>query len=135
MQEGSLRCDVNISVRPVGQEEFGTKVEIKNMNSFSAIAKAIDYEIERQIAAVEAGEPIYQETRLWEEGPQRTKSMRMKEGSSDYRYFPEPDLPPIEVSADQLSEWKSQLPELPAEKRKRYQAEDWAVGLRHDGDD
>ncbi|MEL7054245.1 MAG: Asp-tRNA(Asn)/Glu-tRNA(Gln) amidotransferase subunit GatB, partial [Cyanobacteria bacterium J06588_5] len=81
MQEGSLRCDVNISVRPVGQEEFGTKVEIKNMNSFSAIAKAIDYEIDRQIAAVEAGEPIYQETRLWEEGPQRTKSMRMKEGS------------------------------------------------------
>ncbi len=98
MNEGSLRCDVNISVRPVGQKEFGTKVEIKNMNSFSAIQKAIDYEIERQIAAVENGEPIYQETRLWEEGTQRTKSMRLKEGSSDYRYFPEPDLPPIEVS-------------------------------------
>ncbi len=123
MQEGSLRCDVNISVRPVGQAEFGTKVEIKNMNSFSAIAKAIDYEIERQIAAVEAGEPIYQETRLWEEGPQRTKSMRMKEGSSDYRYFPEPDLPPIEVTADQLNEWRSHLPELPAQKRQRYEAE------------
>ncbi|CAN5847096.1 Asp-tRNA(Asn)/Glu-tRNA(Gln) amidotransferase subunit GatB [soil metagenome] len=123
MQEGSLRCDVNISVRPVGQAEFGTKVEIKNMNSFSAIAKAIDYEIERQIAAVEAGEPIYQETRLWEEGPQRTKSMRMKEGASDYRYFPEPDLPPIEVTADQLSEWRSHLPELPAQKRQRYEAE------------
>jgi aspartyl-tRNA(Asn)/glutamyl-tRNA(Gln) amidotransferase subunit B len=120
MQEGSLRCDVNISVRPVGQAEFGTKVEIKNMNSFSAIAKAIDYEIERQIAAVEAGEPIYQETRLWEEGPQRTKSMRLKEGSSDYRYFPEPDLPPIEVSADQLAQWTAELPELPASKRKRY---------------
>jgi len=126
MQEGSLRCDVNISVRPVGQKEFGTKVEIKNMNSFSAIAKAIDYEIERQIAAVEAGEPIYQETRLWEEGPQRTKSMRLKEGSSDYRYFPEPDLPPIEVSKEQLSEWKAQLPELPAQKRKRYQED---IGL------
>lgn len=126
MQEGSLRCDVNISVRPVGQKEFGTKVEIKNMNSFSAIAKAIDYEIERQIAAVEAGEPIYQETRLWEEGPQRTKSMRMKEGSSDYRYFPEPDLPPIEVSVEQLDEWKGELPELPAQKRKRYQDE---IGL------
>ena len=126
MQEGSLRCDVNISVRPVGQKEFGTKVEIKNMNSFSAIAKAIDYEIERQIAAVEAGEPIYQETRLWEEGPQRTKSMRMKEGSSDYRYFPEPDLPPIEVSADQLKSWKDELPELPAQKRKRYQED---IGL------
>ena len=123
MQEGSLRCDVNISIRPVGQAEFGTKVEIKNMNSFSAIAKAIDYEIERQTAAIEAGEPIYQETRLWEEGPQRTKSMRMKEGSSDYRYFPEPDLPPIEVTADQLSEWRSHLPELPAQKRQRYEAE------------
>ncbi|MGB3671373.1 MAG: Asp-tRNA(Asn)/Glu-tRNA(Gln) amidotransferase subunit GatB [Phormidesmis sp.] len=121
MQEGSLRCDVNISVRPVGRKEFGTKVEIKNMNSFSAIAKAIDYEIERQIAAIEAGEPIYQETRLWEEGPQRTKSMRMKEGSSDYRYFPEPDLPPIEVSTEQLNAWKAQMPELPAQKRKRYQ--------------
>ena len=126
MQEGSLRCDVNISVRPVGQEKFGTKVEIKNMNSFSAIAKAIDYEIDRQIAAIEAGEPIYQETRLWEEGPQRTKSMRMKEGSSDYRYFPEPDLPPIEVSVDQLNTWKNELPELPAQKRHRYQEE---IGL------
>ncbi|MGB3298517.1 MAG: Asp-tRNA(Asn)/Glu-tRNA(Gln) amidotransferase subunit GatB, partial [Phormidesmis sp.] len=83
MQEGSLRCDVNVSVRPLGQEAFGTKVEIKNMNSFSAIAKAIDYEIARQIAAVEADEPIYQETRLWEEGTGRTKSMRLKEGSSD----------------------------------------------------
>ncbi len=114
---------MNVSVRPVGQKEFGTKVEIKNMNSFSAIAKAIDYEIERQIAAVEAGEPIYQETRLWEEGPQRTKSMRLKEGSSDYRYFPEPDLPPIEVTADQLKTWTSELPELPAQKRKRYEEE------------
>ncbi len=95
MQEGSLRCDVNISVRPVGQQEFGTKVEIKNMNSFSAIQKAIDYEIDRQIAAIEAEEEIFQETRLWEEGSQRTISMRKKEGSSDYRYFPEPDLPPL----------------------------------------
>ena len=123
MQEGSLRCDVNISVRPVGREEFGTKVEIKNMNSFSAIAKAIDYEIERQIATVEADEPIYQETRLWEEATGRTKSMRMKEGSSDYRYFPEPDLPPIEVTADQLKAWTAELPELPAAKRQRYEDE------------
>ena len=121
MQEGSLRCDVNISVRPVGQEKFGTKVEIKNMNSFSAIQKAIDYEIERQIAAVEAGEPIYQETRLWEEGNQRTISMRLKEGSSDYRYFPEPDLPPIEVSVEQREGWRGELPELPAQKRARYE--------------
>lgn len=123
MQEGSLRCDVNISVRPVGQKEFGVKVEIKNMNSFSAIQKAIEYEIERQIEAVEAGEPIIQETRLWEEGSQRTISMRVKEGSSDYRYFPEPDLPPIEVSKEQLSEWHSELPELPAQKRHRYESE------------
>ena len=121
MQEGSLRCDVNISVRPVGQKEFGVKVEIKNMNSFSAIQKAIDYEIERQIEAIETGEPIVQETRLWEEGSQRTISMRVKEGSSDYRYFPEPDLPPIEVSKEQLEQWRSELPELPAEKRHRYE--------------
>jgi aspartyl-tRNA(Asn)/glutamyl-tRNA(Gln) amidotransferase subunit B len=123
MQEGSLRCDVNISVRPVGQKEFGVKVEIKNMNSFSAIQKAIEYEIERQIEAVEAGEAIIQETRLWEEGSQRTISMRVKEGSSDYRYFPEPDLPPIEVSKEQLEEWRSTLPELPAQKRYRYESE------------
>jgi aspartyl-tRNA(Asn)/glutamyl-tRNA(Gln) amidotransferase subunit B len=123
MQEGSLRCDVNISVRPFGQKEFGTKVEIKNMNSFNAIQKAIEYEIERQIAAVEAGERIVQETRLWEEGSQRTISMRVKEGSSDYRYFPEPDLPPIEVSKEQLEQWRSQLPELPAQKRHRYESE------------
>jgi aspartyl-tRNA(Asn)/glutamyl-tRNA(Gln) amidotransferase subunit B len=123
MQEGSLRCDVNISIRPVGQKEFGTKVEIKNMNSFSAIQKAIEYEIQRQIEAVENNEPIFQETRLWEEGSQRTISMRSKEGSSDYRYFPEPDLPPMEVSKDQLETWKGQLPELPAAKRSRYEAE------------
>jgi aspartyl-tRNA(Asn)/glutamyl-tRNA(Gln) amidotransferase subunit B len=123
MQEGSLRCDVNISVRPVGQQEFGTKVEIKNMNSFNAIQRAIEYEIDRQITAIEAGERIIQETRLWEEGSQRTISMRVKEGSSDYRYFPEPDLPPIEVSTEQLEQWRSQLIELPAEKRHRYESE------------
>lgn len=123
MQEGSLRCDVNISVRPVGQKEFGTKVEIKNMNSFSAIQKAIEYEIERQIEAVENGDPIYQETRLWDESSQQTFSMRKKEGSSDYRYFPEPDLPPLEVSEERLNAWKQELPELPAQKRKRYEEE------------
>ncbi|NLQ05252.1 Asp-tRNA(Asn)/Glu-tRNA(Gln) amidotransferase subunit GatB [Cylindrospermopsis raciborskii] len=123
MQEGSLRCDVNISVRPVGEKKFGTKVEIKNMNSFSAIQRAIDYEIQRQIAAIEAGERIIQETRLWEEGSQRTSSMRVKEGSSDYRYFPEPDLAPIEVSHSQLETWRSELPELPAQKRHRYERE------------
>ena len=123
MQEGSLRCDVNISVRPVGREEFGTKVEIKNMNSFNAIERAIDYEIDRQIQALENGERIVQETRLWDEGKQCTFSMRVKEGASDYRYFPEPDLPPIEVSATQLQDWKSQLPELPSQKRSRYESQ------------
>jgi aspartyl-tRNA(Asn)/glutamyl-tRNA(Gln) amidotransferase subunit B len=123
MQEGSLRCDVNISVRPVGTEKFGTKVEIKNMNSFNAIHRAIDYEIERQIEALNTGEKIIQETRLWDEGSQRTFSMRVKEGSSDYRYFPEPDLGPIEVSPEQLERWKGELPELPASKRHRYETE------------
>ncbi|MBE9123974.1 Asp-tRNA(Asn)/Glu-tRNA(Gln) amidotransferase subunit GatB [Tychonema sp. LEGE 07199] len=123
MQEGSLRCDVNISVRPVGRKEFGTKVEIKNMNSFNAIERAIDYEIERQTQAIENGETIIQETRLWDENKQCTFSMRIKEGASDYRYFPEPDLPPIEVSTDQLQDWKAQLPELPAQKRHRYETQ------------
>ena len=123
MQEGSLRCDVNISVRPVGQEQFGVKVEIKNMNSFSAIQRAIEYEIERQIEAIENGDRIYQETRLWEEGSQRTISMRSKEGSSDYRYFPEPDLPPLMVSNAQKLDWQAALPELPAVKRSRYEQE------------
>ena len=123
MQEGSLRCDVNVSVRPVGQKAFGTKVEIKNMNSFNAIQRAIEYEIERQIEAIATGEPIVQETRLWEEGSQRTISMRSKEGSSDYRYFPEPDLTPIVVSEEQRESWREELPELPAQKRHRYETE------------
>ena len=123
MQEGSLRCDVNISIRPVGSDTFGTKVEIKNMNSFNAIERAINYEIERQIKALGENERIVQETRLWEEGSQRTISMRTKEGSSDYRYFPEPDLGPIQVSEAQRDEWRSQLPELPAQRRKRYETD------------
>ena len=120
MQEGSLRCDVNISVRRGPDAPFGTKVEIKNMNSFSAIQKAIDYEIQRQIKAYEGGEPVVQETRLWDEGKQLTKSMRGKEGASDYRYFPDPDLGPIEVSEAQREAWRAELPELPAAKRHRY---------------
>ena len=123
MQEGSLRCDVNISVRPTVNDPFGTKVEIKNMNSFSAIQKACEYEIKRQIKAYESGEEVKQETRLWDEGKQLTKSMRSKEGSSDYRYFPDPDLGPIEVSHDLKEKWRSELPELPAAKRNRYAAE------------
>ena len=121
LQEGSLRCDVNISVRPVGTERFGTKVEIKNMNSFNAIHRAIDHEIERQVIEIEAGGTIVQETRLWDEGTQTTRSMRIKEGASDYRYFPEPDLGPIEVSVAQREDWKGELPELPISKRHRYQ--------------
>tara|TARA_Y100001968_G_scaffold61939_1_gene52646 strand:+ start:596 stop:2071 length:1476 start_codon:yes stop_codon:yes gene_type:complete len=120
MQEGSLRCDVNISVRRGPEAPFGTKVEIKNMNSFSAIQKACDYEIQRQIKAYEEGKKIAQETRLWDESKQITKSMRSKEGSSDYRYFPDPDLGPIEVSETLLKSWRSELPELPAQKRHRY---------------
>jgi len=120
MQEGSLRCDVNVSVRPVGTEQFGTKVEIKNMNSFSAIQKAIDYEIERQIKAIANDEAIVQETRLWDESKQRTFSMRAKEGSADYRYFPEPDIPPLEIASEQLATWQAELPEMAAEKRDRY---------------
>ncbi len=120
MQEGSLRCDVNISVRRGPKAPFGTKVEIKNMNSFSAIQKACEYEIKRQINAYESSELVIQETRLWDEGKQLTKSMRSKEGSSDYRYFPDPDLGPIEVSPDVREKWRSELPELPADKRNRY---------------
>ncbi|AFY72701.1 glutamyl-tRNA(Gln) and/or aspartyl-tRNA(Asn) amidotransferase, B subunit [Synechococcus sp. PCC 7502] len=120
MQEGSLRCDVNISVRPVGTEKFGTKVEIKNMNSFNAIQRAIDFEIERQVEAYESGEPVIQETRLWEENSQRTISMRTKEGASDYRYFPEPDLVAIAVPEQTLVKYQSELPELPAAKRQKY---------------
>jgi aspartyl-tRNA(Asn)/glutamyl-tRNA(Gln) amidotransferase subunit B len=120
MQEGSLRCDVNISVRRGPDAPFGTKVEIKNMNSFNAIQRACEYEIQRQIKAYEAGEPVVQETRLWDEAKQITKSMRSKEGASDYRYFPDPDLGPIEVNAEQREAWRSEMPELPAERRHRY---------------
>jgi aspartyl-tRNA(Asn)/glutamyl-tRNA(Gln) amidotransferase subunit B len=124
MQEGSLRCDVNISVRPEGAEKFGTKVEIKNMNSFNAIQRAIDYEIERQTEILESGNgKIVQETRLWEENTQRTISMRSKEGSSDYRYFPEPDLVAIEVPTATQLQYRDKLPELPASKRDRYQTQ------------
>ena len=120
MQEGSLRCDVNISVRRGPEAPFGTKVEIKNMNSFSAIQKACEYEIKRQINVYEEGGEIYQETRLWDESKQTTKSMRLKEGSSDYRYFPDPDLGPIELSKNRIAKWMQELPELPYKKRHKY---------------
>ncbi|WP_269622117.1 Asp-tRNA(Asn)/Glu-tRNA(Gln) amidotransferase subunit GatB [Prochlorococcus marinus] len=128
MQEGSLRCDVNISVRRGPNAPFGTKVEIKNMNSFSAIQKACEYEIKRQIELYERGGTVYQETRLWDESKQLTKSMRSKEGSSDYRYFPDPDLGPIEVSVELKERWRDELPELPSAKRHRY-AEDFGLSM------
>ncbi|KAG6395267.1 hypothetical protein SASPL_145909 [Salvia splendens] len=123
MQEGSLRCDVNISVRPHGQEEFGTKVEIKNLNSFSSVSRAIDYEILRQAQLHSQGQAdqIVQETRLWEEGAQKTFTMRKKEGLADYRYFPEPDLPGVNLSEEYISNIRDSLPELPETKRRRYE--------------
>lgn len=123
MQEGSLRCDVNVSVRPIGQSEFGTKVEVKNLNSFSSMNRAIDYEISRQVALHSQGQcdQIVQETRLWEEGAQRTVTMRKKEGLSDYRYFPEPDLPEVILSQEYVDNIRNSLPELPEKKRRRYE--------------
>lgn len=120
MQEGSLRCDANISVRKKGAEKFGTKVEIKNVNSFRSLQRAIDYEIERQIDALESGEKIIQETRLWDENKGYTTSMRSKEEADDYRYFPDPDLVTIVIDEGWLKRIDDELPELPAEKRERY---------------
>jgi aspartyl-tRNA(Asn)/glutamyl-tRNA(Gln) amidotransferase subunit B len=122
MEEGSLRCDANVSVRPRGQEKFGTKAEIKNVNSFRFIRDAIEYEIDRQIEALEAGERIQQETRLYNAQEGRTYSMRSKEQAHDYRYFPEPDLLPLVVDARMQETIRKTLPELPEERRKRMVA-------------
>jgi aspartyl-tRNA(Asn)/glutamyl-tRNA(Gln) amidotransferase subunit B len=119
MEEGSLRCDANVSVRPRGQEKFGVKTEIKNVNSFRFIREAIEYEIDRQIEALEAGERIQQETRLYNAQEGRTYSMRSKEQAHDYRYFPEPDLPPLVVDARLQEAIRRTLPELPEARRKR----------------
>lgn len=126
MEEGSLRCDANISIRPVGTQPFGTKAEIKNMNSFRSIERAVEAEIDRQIDAVQRGEKIIQETRHFDEEKGRTFSMRSKEESHDYRYFPEPDLVPIVVSPEWLSELSSQIPELPDVRRAKYSAQ-WGL--------
>lgn len=120
MQEGSLRADVNLSVRPKGQTEFGTRTEMKNLNSFHAIERAIAYEAQRQIELIEDGEKVVQETRRWDDNKGYSYAMRSKEDAQDYKYFPEPDLPPIEISDEQIEEIKSTMPELPEEKRKRY---------------
>ncbi len=120
MQEGSLRADVNLSVRPKGQAEFGTRTEMKNLNSFHAIERAIAYEAQRQIELIEDGEKVIQETRRWDDNKGYSYAMRSKEDAQDYKYFPEPDLPPIEISDEQIEEIKSTMPELPEEKRERY---------------
>jgi len=126
LEEGSMRVDANVSVRPRGASELGVKVEIKNMNSLRSLGRAIDFEIERQIAALEAGERIVQETRHWDEADGRTHSMRTKEGSSDYRYFPEPDLVPLAPTAEMIERVRDAMPELPAARRARL-ASAWGV--------
>lgn len=120
MEEGSLRCDANVSVRPVGQKELGTKAEIKNINSFKGVEKAIEYEAPRQAEILEDGGKIIQETRTWDEKEGVTKSMRTKEEANDYRYFPEPDLAPFTVSEEYIEDIRKTLPELPDERRERY---------------
>jgi aspartyl-tRNA(Asn)/glutamyl-tRNA(Gln) amidotransferase subunit B len=121
LEEGSMRCDANISVMPKGSDKFGTRAEIKNVNSFSALQRAIEFEIDRQIEIVEEGGEVVQETRLWDDNSRETRSMRGKEDAHDYRYFPEPDLMPLEISREWVEEIRSKMPELPAAKRARYQ--------------
>ena len=121
MHEGSLRCDANVSVRPVGETKFGVKTEIKNLNSFRAVGRALVYEIERMRQSLREGVRIVQETRGWDEERGVTHSMRSKEYAHDYRYFPDPDLVPLSLDASLLETWRAQLPELPAAKRERYQ--------------
>ncbi len=122
MEKGSLRCDANVSIRPVGATTLGTKAELKNMNSFKAVRAGLAYEIERQTKALEAGERIVQETRLWDEKSQQTFSMRSKEEAHDYRYFPEPDLPPFTFAPVFIDGIKAAMPELPRARQKRFVA-------------
>ena len=122
LEEGSMRCDANVSVMPKGSDKFGTRAEIKNINSFSALQRAIEYEIDRQIEIVEEGGEVDQETRLWDDNQKVTKTMRSKEDANDYRYFPEPDLMPVEISREWVEEIRKKMPELPEAKRKRYEA-------------
>jgi aspartyl-tRNA(Asn)/glutamyl-tRNA(Gln) amidotransferase subunit B len=120
MEEGSFRCDANISLRPVGQKAFGTRAELKNMNSFRNVQRGLEYEIKRQQYILESGGVVMQETRLWDDAAGVTKSMRSKEEAHDYRYFPEPDLVPVHVDDQWLEEIRSAMPELPLEKRERF---------------
>lgn len=126
MEEGSLRCDANVSIRPHGQTALGVKTEVKNMNSFRHVERALEYEIARQIKIVEQGGSIQQETRLWDADRAQTRSMRSKEEAHDYRYFPDPDLVPIRVTEELLEEIRAALPELPDERASRYQ-EEWGL--------
>ena len=123
MEEGSLRCDANISVRRRGEERFGTKTEVKNLNSFRYLQRALEYEIERHISVLESGGRISQETRLWNVAENRSESMRSKEFAHDYRYFPDPDLLPVHVSTSWLAEIQREMPESPAARRKRFEQE------------
>ncbi len=123
MQEGSFRCDANVSVRPVGQEKFGTRAEIKNLNSFRFVEKAIHYEVARQIEIIEGGGKVVQETRLYDSDRDETRSMRSKEEANDYRYFPDPDLLPLEIGAAFIAEVRGTLPELPDQKAARFAAD------------
>ena len=120
MQEGSFRCDANVSVRPEGQQEFGTRAELKNINSFRFVEKAIEIEVERQIDVIEGGSKVVQETRLYDSDKNETRSMRSKEEANDYRYFPDPDLLPVVIEESFLDEVRSTLPELPNEKKHRF---------------
>ena len=120
MQEGSFRCDVNVSVRPVGQQEFGTRCEIKNLNSFRFIEEAIAYEVRRQIELIEDGGKVQQATRLWDPDKKETRAMRTKEDAQDYRYFPDPDLPPLVISQEWIERVRADMPELPAAMRTRF---------------
>jgi len=126
MEEGSLRCDANVSVRPVGRERFGTKAEVKNLNSFRYVQKAIEYEIDRQIDLIDGGGRVIQETRLWDSAAGRTHAMRSKEEAHDYRYFPEPDLPPLIVDGGRIEQIRGTMQELPEARRRRFVA---AYGL------
>ena len=121
MEEGSIRCDANISLRPVGQSEFGTKAELKNMNSFRFVRQALEYEIKRQRALLSAGKEVVQETRLWDAAQNQTVSMRGKEEAHDYRYFPDPDLVPVKIDQEWLKNLKAGLPELPGARGQRFQ--------------
>ncbi|GET07268.1 aspartyl/glutamyl-tRNA(Asn/Gln) amidotransferase subunit B [Ligilactobacillus agilis] len=126
MEEGSMRADVNISVRPIGSDKFGTKTEMKNLNSFDHVRKGLEYEAKRQQQVLLAGGKVQQETRRFDENTGETILMRVKEGASDYRYFPEPDLPPIHISDDWINEVKASIPEMPDKRRERY-VNDWGL--------